>query len=330
MGYDSNVIQAASRQLEERRSRRETEFAARQAEIYAKIPRTAAIDRQLRATISAAAAAALRKGTDPAAAIAALKEENLSLQREREQLLRQAGYAPDALVDQPVCPLCRDTGWRGAEMCACLRELCAREQIHQLSSLLDLRGQSFDSFRLDVYSDEPEPNRGISPRQNMQMVYALCKGYAQEFPNFYFKNLFLTGDPGLGKTFLSASIAGVVAERGYSVVYDTVGNVFAQFEARKFEKDPEAQESTLRYLHCDLLILDDLGSEMKTSFTQSALYEILNFRLVGDRCTVISSNLTLERLKKEYTPQIYSRIAGEYRSIAFFGADVRQYGKNNV
>ncbi len=328
MGYESDVIRAASLQLEAQRKQRQDAFARRQAEIYQKLPRTAEIERQLRRTVSATVAAALRTGEDPSRAIAGYRAENLTLQQERRRLLVAAGYAPDALIDQPVCKRCGDSGWTGASMCECLKALCARQQIQQLSSLLDLRGQSFESFRMDYYSDSAEDGMGgMSPRTLMQMIYAICYGYAQEFPDFYVKNLFLTGNPGLGKTFLSASIAGVVAKRGYSVVYDTAVNVFAQFEARKFEKDQEAEESTQRYLNCDLLILDDLGSEMRTTFTQAALYEILNTRLVREKHTVISSNLTLEQVRKLYSPQIYSRLAGEYRSMTFYGEDIRQQEK---
>ena len=159
------------------------------------------------------------------------------------------------------------------------------------------------------------------------LVYEVCLNYAQKFGRFHFKNLFLTGAPGLGKTFLSACIARSVSEQGFSVVYDTAGNIFAQFENRKFQRDAEgvqtARDETRRYLNCDLLILDDLGSELTTQFTQSALYELINTRLVSDRRTVISSNLTPEDVVRRYTPQISSRLLGEFYILHFFGDDIR-------
>mgnify|MGYP000856913336 CR=1 FL=1 len=146
-------------------------------------------------------------------------------------------------------------------MCDCLKRLCAQEQIRELSKLLDLGEQSFDTFRLDYYSQAKWPGRGVSPRENMELVYEVCLNYAQKFGRFYFKNLFLSGAPGLGKTFLSACIARSVSEQGKSVVYDTAGSVFAQFENRKFLRDQEdlreARDETRRYLGCDLLILDE-------------------------------------------------------------------------
>ena len=161
----------------------------------------------------------------------------------------------------------------------------------------------------------------------MDLVYEVCLNYAQKFGRFHFKNLFLTGAPGLGKTFLSACIARSVSEQGFSVVYDTAGNIFAQFENRKFQRDAEgvqtARDETRRYLNCDLLILDDLGSEMTTPFVQSALYQLINTRLTAGARTVISSNLTMDDVRRRYSPQIASRLEGEYRVLPFFGQDIR-------
>jgi DNA replication protein DnaC len=331
MSYEPSVIEAATRQLEARRANREAIFARRQQEIYAKIPRTQEIDRRLRCTIPALLSVSLRKGVKASEAVSTMKQENLSLQEERRNLLTQAGYPADALEDTPLCPLCGDSGWVGAEMCVCLKEFCKREQIAQLSSMLDLHGQSFQSFRLDYYSDDPnQGSSGLSPQVIMGANHAICQDYANQFPGHTIRNLFLTGAPGLGKTFLSACIARVVSENGFSVVYDTAGNIFSQFEAKKFDKDSQAQESARRYLNCDLLIMDDLGSEMTTSFTQSVLYEVVNTRLISNRRTVISSNLSLADVAQRYQPQIYSRLSGEYHALRFFGDDIRQRRREEV
>ena len=173
-----------------------------------------------------------------------------------------------------------------------------------------------------------------SPRENMELIYEVCLSYAQKFGRFPLRNLFLTGAPGLGKTFLSACIARTVSEGGHSVVYDTAGNVFAQFETRKFQRDSadgqEARDETRRYLNCDLLILDDLGSELTTQFTQSALYELVNSRLAGEKHTVISTNLSMEEVARRYTPQIASRLAGEYHMLHFYGDDIRLLKKQKL
>ena len=327
MAYEAAVLRRATQRLEEGRKRREEDLDRRRREIYAQLPRVAEIDRELRGTILDIIRASLRNGSDPVPPIEVLRDKNLSLQAERAQLLLSRGYPEDALDDRPACAKCNDTGWRGAVMCDCLKVLCAQEQIKELSRLLDLGEQSFDTFRLDYYSPLPWPGRDISPRENMEMVYEICLNYAQKFGRFYFNNLFLSGPPGLGKTFLSACIARTVSENGFSVVYDTAVNIFTQFEAQKFSRDMDdtrqARDETRRYLSCDLLILDDLGSEMTTPFVQSALYTLLNTRLTAEKKTVISSNLSMDDVQRRYSPQIASRLAGEYRVLPFFGQDIR-------
>ena len=327
MGFEASVLRRATRRLKEQRERRAAEAQRRRTKIYESIPQAAEIDRRLQSTVAQAVSAALRQGTDPAPAIAALREENLTLQSRRRDLLVQHGWPPDALDDGPACPKCRDSGWVGANMCTCLRELCTQEQIQELSKLLDLGEHSFDRFSLDYYSPNPWPGEKLSPRENMSFIYEVCLNYANRFGKFPFKNLFLTGAPGLGKTFLSACIARTVSEQGVSVVYDTAVNIFAQFEEQKFSRDrldaEGARDETRRYLGCDLLILDDLGSELATPFVQSALYTLLNARLMANKRTVISSNLSMDEVRRRYTGQIASRLEGEYRVLIFFGEDIR-------
>lgn len=332
MSYGEAVLGRATARLEERRTKREARQEQLRRQIYAALPEVYRIDRSLQQTIPQVMAAALRQGEDPKEAIAKLRRENLALQEKRAVLLREGGYRLQDLEDVPVCPLCNDTGWRGSSMCRCLRKLCTEEQIKELSLLLNLGEQSFANFRLDYYGTEPWPSYGRSPRQNMEKVLAFCKTYAAHFGKIAIKNLFFYGSCGLGKTFLSACIAREVSEAGFSVVYDTAGVIFSRFEEQKFSKDREdvreAKDLTRKYLRCDLLILDDLGSELTTPFVQSALYQLINTRLSEGRCTIISSNFTMDDLRQRYTPQIISRLQGEYETLPFFGKDVRLLKKN--
>ena len=331
MAYDPNIIRRASARLEEQKRGREERLEALRKRVYAREPRLAQLDRRLQGTMAELVATSLRRGENAGEAVRAIRDKNLDIQRERAVLLGAMGLPEDALDGKPACPKCGDTGWQGAQMCQCLKKLCAQEQIRELSKLLDLGEQSFDTFRMDYYSQTPWPDRGNSPRSNMDLVREVCWNFAQKFGRFQIRNLFLTGAPGLGKTFLSACIARSVSEQGFSVVYDTAGNIFAQFENRKFQRDAEgvqsARDETRRYLNCDLLILDDLGSELTTQFVQSALYELLNTRLMGGRQTVISSNLSMEDVKRRYSPQIASRLAGEFHELNFFGDDIRELKK---
>ena len=237
------------------------------------------------------------------------------------------GYAYDALEDKPRCALCGDTGFTEAGPCRCLMAYYAREQNQELSKLLDLGNQSFDTFDFKWYDERYWPQEGTSPRENMEIIYELCANYAHNFSSRS-PNLLMTGAPGLGKTFLSACIAREVSNAGFSVVYDTATHVFAQFESGKFGRenpfDEDAHTDINRYLHCDLLIMDDLGTEMATAFVTSTLYQILNQRLVAGRQTILNTNLSLEDLGKRYGAATLSRIEGEYQILTFFGEDIRR------
>ena len=327
MSYSPNVLRRAQARLTRRREERQARQEEQRRQVYAQLPRVAEIDGLLRRTMAQVIAAALREGGDPAAQVAEIRRKNQALQGERAQLLAGHGFPADALDDKPLCARCGDSGWVGSDMCDCLKVLCAQEQIRELSQLLNLGEQSFETFDLGVYSPEVWPAWGRSPRENMEKVLKICRDYAQNFGRYYFNNLFLSGSTGLGKTFLSACIARTVSENGFSVVYDTAGEVFARFEAQKFSRDEEdareAREDIRRYLRCDLLILDDLGSELTTPFVQSALYQLVNSRLTAEKRTVISSNLTMDDVRLRYTPQIASRLEGEFRVLPFFGEDIR-------
>ncbi len=325
MSLDGKILARAKRRLEEQKHRHEMRLAGRTEEVYRKCPRVADLDRELKSTVIEAVGLALKSGRDPGKAMEELREKNLHLQSERARELIAAGFPPDYIDDTYLCSDCRDTGYVGTSPCACLLKLYNEELKASLSSLLKLGGETFDTFDLSWYDDTYDPELGTSPRQHMEAVLEACYRYANKFGEKS-TNLFLRGDPGLGKTFLSACIARVVAEKGFSVVYDMACSVFAAFEEEKFSKgeDMSALRGEIRrYLSCDLLILDDLGTEMSTAFTVSALYELINTRLITGKKTVISSNLSEEELQRRYTPQILSRLLGEYQVLKFYGSDIR-------
>ena len=324
MSYDGRIMRQALARFDEDKQRRAAEFATRRDRLYQAEPRLKEIEQQLRGTMSRLISSALRRGTDPLPAVRVLRDENLGLQQERAQLLRGMGYPADYLEEKPACPLCGDTGYHDGQVCRCLREYYKRAQLTELSRLLDMGSQSFETFSFDWYSEE-RGERKRSPRENMERVFDICQDYARHFSPAA-DNLLLTGQPGLGKTFLSASIARVVSERGFSVVYDTAEHIFSQMEEEKFRPDesPAACEDAERYRTCDLLIVDDLGTEMVTSFVQSALYQLVNGRLLAGKKTVINTNLAPQQLGERYSLQVQSRLEGEYRVLPFFGEDIRK------
>ena len=330
MAYEPNVMQQATARLLRRREIRERKRYDLEQELYRREPKLRELDRAIRGTMTDLTELAVsgRAVEADGPEITAIRRRNLELQSRRAEVLKGLGYEADVLDDQPACPYCGDTGWKGSEMCSCLKKLCAAEQMKALTALLNLtEEQSFDKLRFDVYSDSLWQGESSSPRERMKKVAAVCEGFARQFPNYPLKNLMFSGGTGLGKTFLSGCIARAVSENGYSVVYDTAINLFAAFETRKFTRDAaeerQARDDTRRYLTCDLLILDDLGSELTTPMVQATLYEVVNSRLQADKRTIISTNLSMDQIAVRYSPQVASRIGGLYRELTFFGEDIR-------
>lgn len=330
MSYDAAIVQRASARLARRKEIRERRRWDLEQELYRRQPRLRELDRAIGGTMAELAGLAISGKPIQADGpeIADIRRRNLELQAQRAELLHTLGYEPDALDPTPACTRCGDSGWAGAEMCTCLKELCAQEQMKALTALLNLTDeQNFDRLRLDVYSDQPWEGKR-SPRENMKRVVTVCEGFARRFPDYPLHNLLLSGGTGLGKTFLSGCIAREVSGRGYSVVYDTAISLFSTFEAKKFSRDlgqeRQARDDTRRYLNCDLLILDDLGSELTTPLAQSTLYEVVNSRLQGGKHTIISTNLSMEQIGARYTPQVVSRLAGAYQELTFYGDDIRR------
>ena len=169
MAYDGKVMRLALQRFEEDRQRRQAQYQERRERIFARQPRLREIDGELRSTMSRIITSALRHGTDPRSAVAVLRDENLSLQAEKRELLQKMGLPEDALEETPACALCGDTGYRNGRVCRCLRGYYAREQQKELSRMLDLGHQSFDTFSTDWYPDRYDPNIGVTVRQHMEM-----------------------------------------------------------------------------------------------------------------------------------------------------------------
>ena len=320
MGYSMEVMQRARARLAAAKADRESENQQHLAEAYEKIPRLKEIDRQLRMTMAMAAQAAFTQGGDAMQAMEEVKQKNLALQQERQQLVHLY-FEEGFLDDSPICDHCGGSGYVGATMCECLKELCRQEQKKELT-FLNVGRETFDQFRLDYYPDKTDPRLGVNIRSVMEKTFQTCRKYAYTFTEKS-GNLLFSGDTGLGKTFLSACIARAVADRGYSVVYESAGHLFSNLERAKFSGDEQAREEIRKYSICDLLIIDDLGTEMPGQFVTSALYSLVNDRLLDGRPMIISTNLNTDDLAKRYSSQIASRLRGSFTRVAFLGEDIR-------
>ena len=320
MAYSTEVVRRARARLAQAKADRESENREHPQRAYNTVPRLAEIDKQLRVTMASAIGAVFSAGGDVQAAVKEAKEKNLSLQAERENLVNEY-FEEGFLDDSPICDVCGGSGYIGSNMCECLRELCRQEQKKELT-FLNVGRETFDQFRLDYYPDRIDPKLGVNIRAVMERTLQTCRRYAYSFSEKS-GNLLFSGDTGLGKTFLSACIARTVADNGYSVVYESAGRQFSKLERAKFGGDEEARADTEKYTACDLLIIDDLGTEMGGQFVTSTLYTLINDRLLGRKSPIISTNLDVESLSHRYSPQIVSRLRGDYTRVAFLGDDIR-------
>ena len=320
MAYSQEVVKRARERLAQAKADRESENLQHLQEAYRRAPRLKQIDLQLRQTMAQAAQAVFTQGGDVMAAMEKVKQENLSLQAERKALVQEC-FEEGFLDETPICAECGGTGYIGSTMCECLKVLCRQEQKKELT-LLSGGKENFSQFRLDYYSDQYDSRYGASPRAIMDRNFQKCRGYAATFTENS-GNLLFVGGTGLGKTFLSACIARTVADRGYSVMYETANHLFSKLERAKFGGSEDDRREVERYGACDLLIIDDLGTEMPGQFVTAALYNLVNYRLLAGKPMVISTNLNVDELAKRYSPQIASRLHGSFARLTFVGDDIR-------
>ena len=320
MAYSAEVVRRARARLAQAKEDREAENRQHLAQAYAQVPRIKEIDLLLRRTMAQAAQAAFLQGSDGRELMEKVRQQNLGLQQERARLAAE-NFEEGFLDDSPICSVCGGSGYVGTTMCECLRELCRQEQKKEVSILSGSK-ETFNQFRLDYYPDRVDPKYGASPRTIMERNFQNCRRYALTFTP-HAGNLLFVGGTGLGKTFLSACIARAVADRGYSVVYESAAHLFGKLEQAKFSPSEENRREAARFTECDLLIVDDLGTEMPGQFVTAALYTLLNDRILGNLPMVISTNLNVEEISRRYSPQIASRLHGSFQRLTFVGEDIR-------
>ena len=286
----------------------------RRAELYDKIPEISEIDAAL-ASLSAEIVSALINRS-AAVSIDNLKDQALKLREARDALLIQNGYPADYTDIRYECDKCQDTGFVGIKVCSCMKRrlILAEYESSGIGKLMET--QSFDTFDLSYYHGA----------ENMNLVFKACREYADLFDPKKSPNMLFIGKTGLGKTHLSTSIARVVIDKSYDVRYETAQNLFSDFEYERFNRSPadEAGGRTSKYYECELLIIDDLGTEMTNSFTVSCLYNLINTRVNSGLPMIINTNLDKDELNRRYSDRITSRLFGGFRIMMFTGTDIRQ------
>lgn len=325
MAYERSLYVTVEEEYEELRRHNQADLEARRAAVYSAVPDIEAIDTEIRSVGLSIWKIAVGGGDTAQEQLAALRGRQKDLQLRRKMLLLDNGFAADELSMRYMCDLCRDTGTRGDKLCECYRRRLVMKAFEKSNLSQQLRHQSFKTFDFSLYSQEVDEQYGISPYAAMQNIVRVCQSFIAEFDRTD-KNLLFWGEPGLGKTFLSTCIAKELIKKGYSVVYETTYRIVSLLEEEHFNRsaDPAASKQQISRLYdSDLLILDDLGAEFSTAYTNAALFELLNSRLIANRRTIINTNLSVGELAERYSDRVISRIMGSYKALKFIGEDLR-------
>ncbi|MCI8299728.1 MAG: ATP-binding protein [Lachnospiraceae bacterium] len=288
--------------------------------VYQELPRLLEIDNTI-SSLSVAQAKKLIDGDNNA--LPELRRQLHQLSREKKQLLTSHGY-PEHYFDPPYgCPDCKDTGYIGGQKCHCFQQ-AAIDLIYTQSNIRQiLNTENFQNFSYDYYSrEQTNPATGLSSLDTAKHAVRECLDFVKTFDT-EFKNLFFYGDTGIGKTYLSNCVAKELLDSGHSAIYFTASSLFHIFEKNVFDRERDAGRDYQNIFQCDLLIIDDLGTELSNTFTVSQLFLCLNERILRRKSTIISTNLTLRQLADTYSERTFSRISSNYTMIKLFGDDIR-------
>ena len=306
------------REYSRRQSQVQHDLEERRKEAFIRVPRLLEIDQEV-AALSARKARSLLQGESDT--VEDLKKDVAALAQERRTLLRSNGFSVDYLEPHYFCPLCQDTGYVDGQKCSCFKK-SEVELLYTQSNLKEiLKKENFEHFSFDWYSDTMKNEAtGLTERETARRAYDIARGFVRNFDSS-FENLFLYGDTGVGKTFLSHCIAHDLLESAHCVMYFSAFDLFELLADSKFSRDKtEGQEFVF---DSDLLIIDDLGTELTNSFVSSQLFLCINERIMRRKSTIISTNLKLENFSDTYSERTFSRIASNYRMVKLEGKDIR-------
>lgn len=321
MGLTNAQYNAIMRDYQRQQARTAQELSRRSAEIYERFPEFSEIDAQI---AGASTDCARRMLSDENADLDALRSQITRLSQRRGVILESAGYPRDYLSPVYRCPDCQDTGYIGSRKCHCFRQ-AAIDLLYTQSNLREiLNTENFSSFSLDCYSQQLiDPVTGQSARQIARRALEECRRFVENF-DCRFENLFLYGNTGLGKTFLSHCIARELLESAHSVIYFSSFRLFELFADSAFGRSDDGQSEMEQHIFdCDLLIIDDLGTELVNSFVSSELFHVINERILRRKSTLISTNLALGTFADTYSERVFSRISSSYTMLRLFGDDIR-------
>ncbi len=319
MSLTNTQYDAIMRQYQAVQTKNRHLLEQRKAEVYRTLPELLSIEASISQS-SLRQAKRLLEGEEEA--LSDLKEQIRKLTAQKAALLAQAGYPPDYLEMPCQCADCRDTGYVDGVKCHCFRQASIDLVYTQSNMRKILDQENFSTFSFAYYSKEVPSGASVSPFDAAHAAVEACRKFIQSFDTS-FENLFLYGSTGVGKTFLSNCVARELLDSGHSVIYFTAAQLFELLEQNAFHREETDRGSFQNLFDCDLLIIDDLGTEFSTSFTTSQLFLCLNERLLRQRSTVISTNLSISQLVELYSERTFSRITSSYTMVKLLGDDIR-------
>lgn len=319
MGYNRDNYKKIKDEFAGKRTAAISAAELRTEELERKYPDLKKLNLAIRETGLRIFDSAFEPGVDIQKKVAEIEDEYNQNITFRNKFLEAYGYPTDYLDAKFECDKCKDEGFdNDGKMCICMKKALALATYKSSGIGKLIEKQSFDNFKLDYYEKGKE-------RDNMEAVLDDCKSYTDSFTSKTSENLLFFGTTGLGKTHLSTSIAKGVIDRGFDVVYVTAQDLFEDFEREKFSRSySSTQENTTeKYFECDLLIIDDLGTELSNQFTVSCLYNLINSRINSEKPMIINTNLNQNDLRDRYADRITSRLFGEFSVMCFYGKDIR-------
>lgn len=325
MGYSQNNLKKVADDYKEKAKNAELEAEKRRLSLYEHIPDLKRIDTAIKQLGLDGVKTAISGGENAKERIEMIKGQSLELQELRANILKSSGYPADYTSPHYECDKCSDTGYVGIKMCDCMKR-ALRFASYESSGIAKLmKKQTFETFSLNYYRSNPEQY------ETMKQIFENLRNYANSFSPSTSDSIMLIGNTGLGKTHLSSAIAKTVIDKGFDVLYVTAVDMISDFERERFGNGYSETEikDVGRYFGCELLIIDDVGTEVSNQFTVSTLYNVINSRLIKELPTIISTNLGVDDFRKRYWDRITSRILGEYRTFAFCGTDVRRQKLSN-
>lgn len=309
-----------SRIIEKRRIKNKEEQEKRKKEIYEKFPRIKVIDKTI-ASLGQMAITKAQEGIN----VDELKKKLKELDRQKEEILLENSYPKDYLKIHYHCDICNDTGFVKTQICRCRKKLIIEKKYSQSNISRLVQRENFRTFNANLYSKNLYKDYPISPYENIIRIQNDAKMYVENFSKNY-KNLYIFGDVGRGKTFLINSIAKEILDRNYSVLYLTATKLFSFMNDYLYAFSERKEELKERYdliFESDLLIIDDLGSENDRNSNETNLFEIVNDRMINKKPIIFSSNYSEDELMEFYGDRIFSRIIGSSEVMEIFGEDLR-------